>query len=249
VRRWRTCALAVALSVACGQSLQAAQGYQQFGNGSGGDRWRNPGTMEGLRSAYTVRTGFVIPAIMLTPINSDLPGTIIGQVSQNVYDTATGAHLLIPQGAKLIGSYSSDVAFGQDRVLFAWQRIVFPDGRALDIGAMPGVDGAGAAGASDQVNNHYFRIFGGALLLSLVSAGFTIATPTTQPVVPGQTQSPSDAVSTALAQQLSATANEMIKKNMNIAPTLEVRPGFRVNVMVVKDLEFEGPYSPRPFSR
>lgn len=227
---------------------QAAKGFGQFGGqgqGDRSDRWRNNQPFEALSTPYMVRTGAVIPAMMVTPIISDLPGQIIGQVSQNVYDSATGRHLLIPQGARLIGTYSSDVAYGQERVLFAWQRIVFPDGRALDIGAMPGADGRGASGASDQVNNHYVRIFGSALLLSLVSAGFKLALPDDRDTEGRRTRSQS--LSESVAEQLGQTAGEAIRKNMNIAPTLEIRPGFRVNVMVVKDLEFPGPY--RPFGK
>jgi type IV secretion system protein VirB10 len=110
-------------------------------------------------------------------INSDLPGQIMAQVAQNVYDTPTGKHLLIPQGSRLVGSYSSDVAYGQSRVLVAWQRIVFPDGKAMDIGTMPGADSAGYAGFNDQVNNHYLRLFGSAFLMS----GVTPASPQPRP--------------------------------------------------------------------
>jgi type IV secretion system protein TrbI len=220
-------------------------GYAQFG-GQGADnrsdRWRNNQPMDYQRTPYTLRTGAVLPAIMLTPVNSDLPGQILSQVSQNVYDTATGQYLLIPQGCRLVGTYSSDVAYGQSRILCAWQRIVFPDARALDIGAMPGADGAGVAGLGDQVNNHYLRVFGSALLLSGITAGFKMALPDDSQATVGQQRSLSKSVGDAVAENLGQTANEMIRKNMTIAPTLEVRAGFRINVMVVKDLEFDRPY-------
>ena len=99
----------------------------------------------------------------------------MAQVAQNVYDTPTGRYLLIPQGARLVGRYASDVAYGQSRVLVAWQRLVFPDGKALDIGAMPGADSAGYAGFTDRVNHHYLRVFGSALLMSAVVAGITLS--------------------------------------------------------------------------
>lgn len=102
------------------------------------DSWNLDSQVEGPASPYMIRAGFVIPATMISGINSDLPGQVMAQVSQNVYDTATGKYLLIPQGTRLIGAYSSDVAFGQERVLMAWQRLIFPDGKALDIRAMPG---------------------------------------------------------------------------------------------------------------
>jgi type IV secretion system protein TrbI len=134
------------------------------------------------------------------------------------------------------------VAYGQSRILCAWQRIVFPDARALDIGAMPGADGAGVAGLGDQVNNHYLRVFGSALLLSGITAGFKMALPDDSQATVGQQRSLSKSVGDAVAENLGQTANEMIRKNMTIAPTLEVRAGFRINVMVVKDLEFDRPY-------
>ncbi|MBP9806534.1 MAG: TrbI/VirB10 family protein, partial [Candidatus Accumulibacter sp.] len=151
----------------------------QFGNGSGGssseqgERWKLDSRLEAPRSPFELRAGFVIPGTLISGINSELPGQIMAQVAQNVYDTPTGKHLLIPQGSRLVGRYSSDVAYGQARVLVAWQRIVFPDGKAIDIGAMPGADGVGYAGFTDQVNNHYLRLFGSALLMSAVTAGIT----------------------------------------------------------------------------
>lgn len=120
---------------------------------------------------YEVKTGAVIPGIMVTGINSDLPGNIIAQVSQNVFDTATGNHLLLPQGAKLFGVYDSRVIYGQERVLVAWNRVVFPDGSAITLGAMPGSDQSGYAGYTDKVDNHYLRIFGSAILMSMISGG------------------------------------------------------------------------------
>lgn len=107
------------------------------------DSWSLDSQVEAPASPYMIRAGFVIPAIMISGINSDLPGQVMAQVSQNVWDTATGRFLLIPQGTRLIGAYSSDVAYGQERVLMAWQRLIFPDGKTFDIRAMPGADSAG----------------------------------------------------------------------------------------------------------
>lgn len=120
-----------------------------------------------------LKTGTIIPGLMVTGINSDLPGNIIAQVSQNVFDTATGRQLLIPQGGKLLGVYDSRVIYGQERVLVAWNRLVFPDGSAVTLGAMPGSDMAGNAGYTDEVNNHYLRIFGSAILMSMITGGMS----------------------------------------------------------------------------
>ena len=204
-----------------------------------GDRWQLDSRPEAPRSPYALRTGFVVPATLISGINSELPGQIMAQVSQNVYDTPTGRHLLIPLGSRLVGNYSSDVAYGQARVLVAWQRIVFPDGKAIDIGSMPGADGAGYAGFNDKVNNHYFRIFGSALLMSAVTAGISLSQKEDSR---GNRQRASDALSEALGQQLGQVTGQMIAKNLSIAPTLEIRPGFRFNVIVTKDMTFSKPY-------
>ncbi|MGJ0492651.1 TrbI/VirB10 family protein [Methylobacter sp.] len=214
--------------------------YSQFAGGEG-DRWELGSKTEAPRSQYELRAGFVVPATLISGINSDLPGQIMAQVAQNVYDTPIGKYLLIPQGSRLVGTYSSDVAYGQARVLVAWQRIVFPDGKALDIGAMPGGDSAGYAGFNDLENHHYFRLFGSALLMSAVTAATSYSQRQDQGTVFGR-QDAGTALSEALGQQLGQVTAQLIAKNMNIAPTLEIRPGYRFNVIVTKDMTFSKPY-------
>jgi type IV secretory pathway VirB10-like protein len=211
-------------------------------NGNGADRWRLDSEVQAPRSPYELRAGFVIPATLISGISSDLPGQIVAQVSQDVYDTATGKFKLVPQGSRLVGTYSSNAVYGQSRVLVAWQRIVFPDGKALDIGSMPGADGTGYAGFKDSVDNHYVRIFGSALLMSGVVAGVAYSQDRN---TTGSVTAPTagSALSEALGQQLGQVTAQMISKNLNIAPTLEIRPGFRFNVIVVKDLAFSKPYA------
>ncbi|WP_295452722.1 TrbI/VirB10 family protein [uncultured Thiodictyon sp.] len=216
----------------------------QFDNAGDRDRWVLNKRPEQPRSRYEVRAGFVLPALLMSGINSDLPGQILAQVSENVYDTPTGKYLLIPQGARLVGTYSSQVAYGQSRVLIAWQRIVFPDGTAMDVGAQPGVDGSGYAGFTDKVNNHYVRLFGSAIMLSAVTAGIAYSQPAQTTGTTGATtqQSFSSAMSQALGQQLGQVTGQLLSKNMSISPTLEIRPGYRFNVMLTKDLTFDKPY-------
>jgi len=228
------------------QLLQTAAGnqgksYAQFAGSGEEDRWQLDSQPEAPRSPYELRAGFVVPATLISGINSDLPGQIMAQVAQNVYDTPTGKHLLIPQGSRLVGSYSSDVAYGQQRVLVAWQRIVFPDGKAMDIGMMPGADGAGYSGFNDQVNNHYLRVFGSAFLMSGVVASVSLSQDKNSSST-GNQQRASDALSEALGQVLGNTIAQIISKNLNIAPTLEIRPGYRFNVIVTKDMTFSKPY-------
>jgi type IV secretion system protein VirB10 len=212
----------------------------QFADGE--RNWLNPAMPEAPPDAFIVRTGSVIPATLISGINSDLPGQIVGQVAQDVYDTPTGRHLLIPQGSRLVGEYSSDVQYGQSRVFAAWQRIIFPDGKALDIGSMPGSTGAGYAGLRDRVNNHYARIFGSAIMMSAILAGVEMTQNQQGYAEGGNQQRMADALSEALGQQLGGTMEEMLSRNMSIAPTLEIRPGYRLNVMLVKDLIFDGAY-------
>lgn len=216
-------------------------GVAQFGNAGAGDRWKLDAKVQPPRSRYELRAGYVVPATLISGINSELPGQIMAQVSQNVYDTATGRYLLIPQGCRLVGTYASNVAYGQAWLLVAWQRIVFPDGKAMDIGSMPGANSAGYAGFKDRVNNHYFRIFGSALLMSGVIAGVATSQPSQDA---NSAPTASTAMSQALGLELGQVAAQMIAKNLNVAPTLEIRPGYRFNVMVTKDLTFSKPYQP-----
>ncbi len=219
----------------------ARNDIKQFAGAGQGDRWRLDSKPEPPRTRYELRAGFVVPAMMISGINSDLPGQVIGQVSQNVYDTPTGKYLLIPQGSRLVGAYSSNIVHGQERVLIAWQRIVFPDGKAMDIGAMPGADSAGYAGFHDKVNNHYLRTFGSALLMSAIIAGASYSQ-RNETNNNGNTQSASGILSQSLGQELGSTMAEMMSRNLSISPTLEIRPGFRFNVMAVKDLTFTRQY-------
>lgn len=221
-------------------SAATGNSVDQFDKTGEGDRWKLNSRPEAPRTPYELRTGFVVPATLISGINSELPGQIMAQVSQDVFDTPTGKHLLIPQGSRLVGTYSSNVAYGQARVLIAWLRIIFPDGKAMDIGSMPGADSAGYAGLTDQVNNHYVRLFASAFLMSSVTAGIALSQP--QQSATSTTNTTSGALSQALGQQLGAVTAQLISKNLNIAPTLEIRPGFRFNVMVTKDMTFSKPY-------
>ena len=213
------------------------------------DRWYSPNQVENP-VRYQLRAGFVIPAVLLSGVNSEVPGTIIAQVAQDVYDSATGSDLLIPQGARLIGSYSSNVQYGQSRLFVVWQRIIFPDGRALDIGAEPGTDSAGFAGFKDRVDSHWARIFGSAVLMSAISAGIAYSQDRNQ--INGNNFAPprfSDELSQAVGQQFGQAAAKLIEKNLDIAPTLKIRPGYRFSVLLIKDFVFPGPYEDFQYGR
>ena len=192
-------------------------------------------------SRYEIKAGWIIPAAMEHGINSDLPGKLSARVTQNVWDTATGRHLMVPQGSMLIGTYDSQVAFGQDGLLVVWRRIVFPDGSSIDLEGMGGVDESGYSGFRDQVNNHYGRIFGYGLLTSLFSAAFQISQQNNQTPV-GTVPTPAQTIGTSVAQQMTQLGIEIARKNLQVQPTIKIRPGYKFNVRVEKDLLFSRPY-------
>ncbi len=183
-------------------------------------------------SPYEIKTGTLIPGVMISGINSDLPGLIKGQVRENVYDTATGEHLLIPQGTTLIGRYSADVGYGQERALIAWNRLIFPDGQTVNIGSMNGMDSAGYAGFEDEVDNHYFRVFGSAFLLTVLNGDITVSG---NKLVIKSENTDTQRKETAIEK----AASKMIEKQLGIAPTITIRPGYRFNIFVTKDMILE----------
>lgn len=193
-------------------------------------------------SPYEVQAGTIIPGVLITGLNSDLPGQITGQVRSNVYDSIKGQYLLIPQGAKLVGLYDSQVTYGQRRLLIVWNRIIFPNGQSLNLNGMPGVDMRGYAGFTDQVNNHYAKIFSSVLMMSVLSAGAQLSQPQNSdntfaaPSV-GQT------LAQSLGTNISNTATALVSKDLNVQPTIEIRPGYLFNISITKDMVFPGSYS------
>jgi type IV secretion system protein TrbI len=192
-------------------------------------------------SPYELKAGTVIPGVMIGGINSDLPGTLTGQIRQAVYDSTTGNHLLLPQGAKLFGRYDSQVVYGQERVLVIWQRIIFPNGESLNLEGMPGVDMSGYAGFSDKVNNHFAKIFGSVLLMSVITSAAQLSQPDDENY-DNQNPSVTQTMAASAGVNMANTMNSMVRKNLNIQPTLEIRPGYLFNITVTKDVVFEHPY-------
>lgn len=188
-------------------------------------------------SPYEVKAGSVIPAVMLSGINSDLPGQILAQVSENVYDTASGKYLMIPQGSRLVGQYLNKVNTGQDRVMVTWQRIIYPDGSSLNIENMQGVDPSGYSGFEDKTDNHYKATFGQALLLSIFSAGAQLAQPI--PKAGSLAYTPQQVAAGSVSQQMAQYGMASMNRGMNIPPTITIRPGYRFNIMVNKDIVME----------
>ncbi|MEE9454658.1 MAG: TrbI/VirB10 family protein [Paracoccaceae bacterium] len=189
----------------------------------------NPHKLQTPASPYQVMAGTIISASLITGINSDLPGSVIAQVTGNIYDTPTGAYLLIPQGSRMIGTYDSVVAFGQERALVAWQRIILPDGSSIVIDNLPGVDTAGYAGLEDKVDFHTWKLLKGIALSTLlgVSTELTLG------------KQESDLVK-AIRESSQDSANQvgqsLTERNLNIQPTLTIRPGWPLRIIVNKDM-------------
>jgi type IV secretion system protein VirB10 len=180
-------------------------------------------------SPYVVQAGSVIPAALVTGIRSDLPGQVIAQVSQNVYDSPTGKVLLIPQGSKLIGTYDSQVAFGQRRALLAWTRLILPGGQSIILDRQPAADPQGYAGLEDGVNNHWGQLFSAALVSTLLGVGADVGV--------GQNSSdPVQAFRFGFASSINQAGQQVVGRSLQVQPTLTIRPGSPVRVMVTRDL-------------
>jgi type IV secretion system protein VirB10 len=173
--------------------------------------------------------GTVIAASLVTGINSDLPGTVKAQVTEHVYDTVTGQNLLIPQGSQLIGKYDSVIAFGQRRVLVAWNRIIRPDGSSLVIENLPATDAAGYAGLEDEVDYHTWRLITGVALSTILGIG-------TELTLGDQEDDLVRAIRESAQQNTSRAGQRLTERNLNIQPTLTIRPAWPVRVVVQKDL-------------
>jgi len=191
---------------------------------------------------YEVKAGWLIPAVLEQQLNSDLPGLIRALVRENVYDSATGRYILVPAGSRLVGIYNSHIGYGQNALQAVWRRVIFPDGSSRALGSFEADDSTGAAGLRDQVDNHWGRILSGALLTSLFAAGIEVSQGTNSSVL--QSQSVGQQVGQAVGQQVGQLGVEVTRRNLNIQPTIIVRPGYRFFMRVEKDILFNGPYSP-----
>ena len=187
----------------------------------------NAHRVEDPASPFQVMAGTLIPASLVTGINSDLPGTIIAQVTQPVFDTVTGQHLLIPQGSRLIGRYQSEVSFGQDRALVTWDRIIFPDGSSIVISA-PGADAQGYAGLSDRTDHHWGRVFAAAGLATILGIGAELGSDGDGDIERAIRRGTTDTINQA--------GQRVVDRNLGIQPTIRVRPGWPVRVVVTRDL-------------
>lgn len=189
----------------------------------------NPHALQTPASPYQLMAGSVIAASLITGINSDLPGLVVAQVTENVHDTVTGSILLIPQGSRLIGTYDSVVAFGQRRALLVWQRILLPDGSSIEIDNLPATDTAGYAGLEDKVDFHTWQLIKGVALATLLGVGTELSF--------GENESDLvKAIRESAQQNINRAGQRITEKNLNVQPTISVRPGWPLRVVVHKDL-------------
>lgn len=184
-------------------------------------------------SPYILQAGAVIPAALITGIRSDLPGQITAQVTENVYDSPTGSLLLIPQGTRLIGAYDAGVTFGQRRVLLVWNRLILPNGRSIVLERQPGADASGFAGLEDGVDYHWAELWQAAGLSTLLAVGAELAADEEDRLIQALRDGAQDTINQA--------GQAIVQRQLQVAPTLTIRPGFPVRVIVTRDLVLE-PY-------
>jgi type IV secretory pathway VirB10-like protein len=182
-------------------------------------------------SPNIVQAGSIIPAALITGIRSDLPGQITAQVTANVYDSPTGRILLIPQGARLIGEYDSEVAAGQTRVLLAWDRLILPDGRSIVLERQPGADGAGYAGLQDRVNQHWGNLLKAAAVSTLLGVGAELGADSEDDLTRALRRGSQDTIN--------QTGQQIVRRQLNVQPTLTIRPGHPLRVVITRDLLLE----------
>jgi type IV secretory pathway VirB10-like protein len=200
-----------------------------FVNGAVDRKTVSPDHLENPVSRYVVQAGSVIAAALITGMRSDLPGQVTAQVTENVYDSPTGRYLLIPQGAKLIGTYDSQVAFGQNRLLLVWTRLLLPNGRSIVLERQPAADPQGFIGLEDEVDQHWDRLIMGAVLSTVIGIGAELGSNANDSSI-------ASALRQGSSNNLSQTGQQITQRNLNIQPTLTIRPGFPVRVIINRDL-------------
>jgi type IV secretion system protein TrbI len=196
----------------------------------------SPDRIDAPASRYVLQAGSVIPAALITGIRSDLPGKVTAQVTEDVRDSPTGRILLIPQGARLVGQYDAQVSFGQSRVMLVWTRLIMPNGRSIVLERQPAADAAGYAGLEDEVDNHWGMLFKAAILSTILSVGSEAG------VSGNNSGSLAAAIQQGMSQSFNQVGEQVVGRSLAIQPTLTIRPGFPVRVMVTRDLVLE-PYS------
>ena len=225
---------AAAGATAASNDLTSQDHKLAFLNGNVDRHTVSPDRVEAPASPYVLQAGAVIPGALLTGLRSDLPGQVTAQVTEDVYDSPTGKFLLIPQGARLIGQYDAQIAFGQSRALLVWNRLIMPNGRSIVLERQPGADTEGYAGVEDQVDYHWGMLFKAAILSTVLSVGSEVG-------MSNNGNSLVQAIQQGGSQGVNQVGQQVVSRSLNIQPTITIRPGFPVRVIVNRDLVLE-PY-------
>jgi len=226
--------LAAAATLGDANELTSQDHKRGFLKGNVDRRTVSPDRIAAPASPYVLQAGAVIPAALLTGLRSDLPGQVTAQVTEDVYDSPTGRFRLIPQGARLVGQYDARIAFGQTRALLVWTRLILPGGRSIVLERQPGADAEGYAGLEDDVDNHWGRLFKAAILSTLLSIGAEAG-------ASGDEDELIRAIRRGSAESINRVGQRVVGRTLDVQPTITIRPGFPVRVMVTRDLVLE-PY-------
>jgi len=190
---------------------------------------QNSGRIAPAPGPHAILAGSTIAGALVTGLSSDLPGQVIAQVTEDVFDSVTGQTRLIPQGARLLGTYDSKVAFGQDRALVIWNRLIYPDGRSINLDQMSATDGTGAAGLSDRVDNHWGRIIKAGIVATLFGVGTELSDSSSDSAI-------AEAIRDSNGQTVGRAGDRLVERELEIRPTISIRPGARIRVLVSRDL-------------
>jgi type IV secretory pathway VirB10-like protein len=218
-----------------GEPPQAANGDSQdrkaaFVAGGSREPTVNSGRLTAPAGRYVVSAGSTIAAALITGLSSDLPGEVVAQVTEDVFDTVTGQTRLIPPGTRLIGTYDARVSYGQSRALVVWTRMILPDGRSIDLDRMIGTDAAGQSGFADKVDNHTGKLLVAGLLSTVFGVGANAAT------AGGNNADIAYAIRESAGRSVETAGDKIVSRQLDVQPTITVRPGARVRVLVSRDL-------------
>ena len=193
---------------------------------------QNSGRVSQAPGPHVLIAGSTISGALVTGLSSDLPGQVIAQVTEDVFDSVTGGTRLIPQGARLLGTYDSKVAFGQDRALVIWNRLIYPDGRSVDLDQMSATDGTGATGLADRVDNHWGRIIKAGIVATVFGVGTELSEGSGDGAI-------AEAIRDSNGQTVGRAGDRLVERELEVRPTISIRPGARIRVLVSRDLVLE----------
>ncbi|MBL4818875.1 MAG: TrbI/VirB10 family protein [Deltaproteobacteria bacterium] len=213
-----------------GENTMVFNKKEKFLRGNGA---QSPGMLQGQASDTVIMQGTYIKAVLLSEFSTELPGPILAQVIENIFDSRTGRNLLIPQGTKVVGEYNSSISNGQNKAQVVWTRLVFPNTSSIDLGRMPGVDRSGSSGYKGKVDRHYGELAVGVLVTSLLSSGVSLSAGSSNPHSP----SPQKVISRSLGQEAARVGTKMAEQALDIQPTITIKAGTQISIFSTSDLK------------